>query len=239
MVFDIGIVSNKKILLVDDEEDIVNLLETVLRKEGFKNIIKAKNGIESIELCKREKPDLIVLDIMLPDIDGFLVCQEIRKFSTSPILFLSAKDEETDKILGLGIGGDDYVTKPFSPKEVAYRIKAYFRRHQIGSGKQTSYSIGNLSINEETGEVYKNRNHVILTAKEFQLLLMFCKNPNRILSKNLLYEAIWKEDYLSNENTVMVHIRHLREKIEDTPSKPKFIRTVRGLGYKLVTQENI
>ena len=238
MVFDMNIVSNKKILLVDDEEDIVNLLETVLRKEGFKNIIKAENGIESIEICKREKPDLIVLDIMLPDIDGFSVCQEIRKYSTSPILFLSAKNEETDKILGLGIGGDDYVTKPFSPKEVAYRIKAYFRRNQIGSERQTSYSIGNLSINEETGEVYKNRNHVILTAKEFQLLLFFCKNPNRILSKNQLYEAIWKEDYLSNENTVMVHIRHLREKIEDNPSKPIFIRTVRGLGYKLVTQEN-
>lgn len=227
--------SNRKILLIDDEKDILYLLETVLRKEGFKYIIKATNGEESIRLCQEENPDYIVLDIMLPDINGFTVCQRLREFTTAPILFLSAKNEETDKILGLGIGGDDYITKPFSPKEVAYRIKAYFRRQQIGEEKQTTFAFGNITVNRETGEVYKDGNLVTLTAKEFQLLILFCENPNRIFSKNQLYEKIWEEDYLSNENTVMVHIRHLREKIEDNPSEPVYIRTIRGLGYKLVT----
>lgn len=236
MILDMQIISQKRILLVDDEKDIVNLLEIVLRKEGFSNIAKAGSGEESIKICREEKPDLIVLDIMLPDMDGFSVCQQMRQFTTSPILFLSAKSEEVDKILGLGIGGDDYITKPFSPKEVAYRIKAYFRRQQIGLEKPIIYTFGNIRINERTGEVYKSEVPVILTAKEYQLLLMFCKNPNRILSKAQIYEKIWGEDYLSSDNTIMVHIRHLREKLEDIPSKPKYLLTIRGLGYKLVTK---
>ncbi|MCI1696360.1 response regulator transcription factor [Aneurinibacillus aneurinilyticus] len=228
-------ISAKKILLVDDEADILHLLETVLKKEGFIHIYKAFNGRESIELCRREQPDIIVLDIMLPDMNGFEVCQILRDMTVAPILFLSAKSEDMDKILGLGLGGDDYITKPFSPKEVAYRIKAYFRRHQYFHKKDEMpvYSFGDIEVDEKRAEVRKSGKLVSLTAKEYQLLLFLARHPNQIFSKSKLYEAVWGEEYFGYDNTIMVHIRHLREKLEDNPSAPVYVLTIRGLGYKL------
>ncbi len=233
----------KRVLLVDDEKDILNLLETVLIKEGFKDIYKAETGSRGIELCEQMDPDIIVLDIMLPDMDGYEVCKRIREFSMCPIIFLSAKSDDIDKLLGLGIGGDDYVTKPFSPKEIAFRIKALFRRLEhmqlIVNESQSNHTkeiikFKDIEIDENKAEVKKSGNILNLTAKEYQLLLYLVKNPNRILSKNLLIENIWGSDYEGFDNTLMVHIRHLREKIEDDPSNPEHITTFKGLGYKFI-----
>lgn len=235
--------NNKKILLIDDEKDILNLLETVLIKEGFKEIYKAENGNKGIELCEKINPDIIVLDIMLPDIDGYEVCKRIREFSMCPIIFLSAKSDDVDKLLGLGIGGDDYVTKPFSPKEIAFRIKAHFRRlehmqFKVNERKRDDYKeiikFKDIEIDENKAEVKKSGDVLNLTAKEYQLLLYLVKNPNMILSKNSLIENIWGSEYEGYDNTLMVHIRHLREKIEDDPSRPEYITTFKGLGYKFI-----
>lgn len=235
--------NNKKILLIDDEKDILNLLETVLIKEGFKEIYKVENGNKGIELCQKINPDIIVLDIMLPDIDGYEVCKKIREFSMCPIIFLSAKSDDVDKLLGLGIGGDDYVTKPFSPKEIAFRIKAHFRRlehmqFKVNERKRDDYKeiikFKDIEIDENKAEVKKSGDVLNLTAKEYQLLLYLVKNPNMILSKNSLIENIWGSEYEGYDNTLMVHIRHLREKIEDDPSRPKYITTFKGLGYKFI-----
>jgi DNA-binding response OmpR family regulator len=228
----------EKILLVDDEKDILDLLETTLIKEGFKEIYKSLSGYESIELCKKIDPDIIVLDIMLPDIDGFQVCQSLRKITLCPILFLSAKNDDIDKLLGLSLGGDDYITKPFSPKEVAYRIKAQLRRKAYSNTIENNIiEFGQISINEGKKEVSKNGQILSLTAKEYQLLLYLAKYPDHILSKKTLYEAIWEEPYFGDDNTIMVHIRKIREKIEDDPSSPKYLLTIKGLGYKLNTKE--
>lgn len=235
--------NQKKILLVDDEKDILNLLETVLIKEGFKNIYKAENGNKAIELSRKISPDIIVLDIMLPDIDGLEVCQRIREFSFCPIIFLSAKSDDVDKLMGLGFGGDDYVTKPFSPKEIAFRIKAQFRRMQymeyVGennpNGKRKEiFKYKDLEIDENKAEVRKSGRLVDLTAKEYQLLVFLAENSNRILSKDLILEKIWGSDYEGYDNTLMVHIRNLRKKLEDNPSSPEYIITFKGLGYKFV-----
>jgi DNA-binding response OmpR family regulator len=177
-----------------------------------------------------------VMDMLtMPDMDGFEVCRRLRDITVAPILFLSAKNEDTDKILGLGLGGDDYITKPFSPKEVAYRMKAYFRRHQYFQCKEETciYRFGDIEIDEKRGEVHKAGKAVALTAKEYQLLLFLARHPNQIFSKRKLYEAVWEEEYLGYDNTIMVHMRHLREKLEDNPSVPVYLLTVRGLGYKL------
>ncbi|HLR89222.1 MAG TPA: response regulator transcription factor [Atopostipes sp.] len=234
--------NDKKILLVDDEEDILNVLETVLVKEGFQNIYKAETGLIAIEQTRMLKPDIIVLDIMLPDIDGYEVCQEIRKMTDAPIIFLSAKSSEIDKLLGLGIGGDDYVTKPFSPKEVAYRIKAQFRRllqmTQPMKEKSTTFQFGDIKINQINGEVKKADQVILLTALEYQLLLFFAQHPNQILSKEVIIEYLWGGYFDGNENALMVHIHHLRQKLETDPSSPKYIVTQRGLGYRLVVNNS-
>lgn len=228
----------KNILLVDDEKDITDLLEEVLRKDGFKSILKAASGQEAIELCKKHLPDAIVLDIMLPDMDGVEVCRKIREFSYCPIVFLSAKNDDVDKILGLSSGGDDYVTKPFSPREIVFRIKAQLRRQQYDFSKnekgKPQIRFGNLQIDAEGCRIYKNGKELELTAKEFKLLCYLAENPNKIISKERLYEQVWGEDSIGCENTVMVHIRHIREKVEDDPANPKLLQTVKGLGYKLV-----
>lgn len=191
-------------------------------------------------MCCAHQPDIIVLDIMLPDMDGFEVCRRLRDITVAPILFLSAKNEDTDKILGLGLGGDDYITKPFSPKEVAYRIKAHFRRHYYLSRKEeTVYTFGDVEIDAKRGEVRKAGKLVALTAKEYQLLLFLARHPNQIFSKSKLYEAVWEEEYFGYDNTIMVHMRHLREKLEDNPSAPVYLLTVRGLGYKLQNEGKV
>lgn len=226
------------ILLVDDEKDITNLLEDVLRREGFSNIKKAYNGKEAVDRSREYSPDIIVLDIMMPGMDGFEACKTIRNFSHCPILFLSSKNDEVNKILGLAIGGDDYIIKPFSPREVAFRIKAQLRRleYKQGSigGNGGKIEIDPLVIDVEANRVYKGDSEIGLTAREYGLLLYLAKNPDKIISKERLYEQVWGADSVGIDNTIMVHIRHLREKIEDYPSKPKLLVTVKGLGYKMV-----
>lgn len=229
----------KRILLVDDEKDITNLLEEVLRKDGFKNIIKAASGQEAVNLCKMHQPEAVVLDIMLPDIDGIEVCKKIREFSFCPIMFLSSKNDDIDKILGLSSGGDDYVTKPFSPREIVFRIKAQLRRQQYNSSEINAINpqiigIGDLVVDSDGCRAYKNGKELELTAREFGLLCYLAENPNKIISKERLYEQVWGEDGIGCDNTVMVHIRHIREKVEDDPASPKLLQTVKGLGYRLV-----
>lgn len=226
-----------KVLLIDDEQDIVDILDTVLKREGFRNIFIANNGNDGIELFKKVNPDIVLLDIMLPDISGYDVFNELRKFSQVPILFISAKGEEVDRLLGFAIGADDYITKPFSAKEVAFRLKARLKvfdnvGNQKNVKKNRIINFGDIKINEETGEVYKGKGCLEFTAKELKLLMYLVNNPNRIISKEMICKEVWGEDFFGYDNTITVHIRKLRMKIEDNPSKPRYITTVIGLGYK-------
>ena len=225
-----------KIMLVDDEPDILDLLEKALNIEGFHNITKSDNGIFAVIACKEIQPDIIILDVMLPDIDGYEVCKQIRNFSYCPILFLSAKNDELDKILGLAVGGDDYVTKPFSPKEIVYRVKAQLRRVEYKQApiQEFSIKIGELMIDIDGCRVMKNDKEIGLTAREFEILRYLAENLGRVISRERLYEIVWGEDSFGCDNTMMVHIRHLREKLEENPATPKYIITMKGLGYKLV-----
>lgn len=225
-----------KIMLVDDEPDILDLLEKALNIEGFFNITKIDNGISAVTTCREMRPDVMVLDVMLPDIDGYEVCKQIREFSHCPVLFLSSKNDELDKILGLAVGGDDYVTKPFSPKEIAYRVKAQLRRVEYRQVpiQDLFVKIGELMIDTDGCRVLKNGKEVGLTAREFEILRYLAENLGRVISRERLYETIWGEDSFGCDNTMMVHIRHLREKIEENPAAPQYIITMKGLGYKLV-----
>lgn len=228
-----------RILIVDDENDLCQLMKTALHKEGFSFVETAGSVQEGWQKFQEFSPSLAILDVMLPDGEGYDLCKMIREVSQVPILFLSAKADEVDKILGLAMGGDDYITKPFSPKEVAYRVKAQLRRAGIYSvesgqlekqkGETTS---GSFSINAEKTEVSKNGQVLKLTAKEIGLMACFMRNPDRILSKETLFQTVWKENYYGADNTLMVHIRRLREKIEESPSDPQHITTVKGLGYR-------
>lgn len=228
--------SEYKIVIVDDEPDILALLEKALNIEGFSNITKISDGPAAVTTCKTVNPDIIILDVMLPGIDGYEVCKQIRQFSHCPILFLSSKNDELDKILGLAVGGDDYVTKPFSPKEVAYRVKAQLRRaeYKQNAVQDESIKIGTLTIDPNGCRASKDGRDVELTAKEFEILHYLAQNLGRVVSREHLYEAIWGEDSFGCDNTIMVHIRHLREKLEDNPTSPRYIITMKGLGYKLV-----
>ncbi|ACD52827.1 response regulator transcription factor [Clostridium botulinum] len=236
---------NNKILIVDDEIEILKLLETVLKKEGFNNVYTAKTLKEGLAEFNRVKPELVILDIMLPDGDGYEICKDIRSKSNVPILFLSAKTEELDKILGFAIGGDDYITKPFSPKEVAFRVKAHLRRVNYNNEnlnenntEEKIIKFGPYVLNESRAELIKNGKTIELTAKELKILSLLAHNQNQIISKEKLWDKVWGEDYFGFDNTIMVHIRKLREKIEEDSSNPKYILTVRGLGYKLSVKED-
>jgi len=225
-----------RILIVDDEADIQNLLEKALKLEGFENIRKANTGGSAVNACKDFTPDIIILDVMLPDIDGYEVCKQIRQFSHCPILFLSSKSDEIDKILGLAAGGDDYVVKPFSPKEIVYRVKAQIRRMEYMQNplQNNSLKIGALTVDPNGGCAMKNGKEIELTAREFGILLYLVENKGRVISKERIYETVWGEDSFGSDNTIMVHIRHIREKLEDDPNSPAYIVTVKGLGYKMV-----
>lgn len=228
---------DSKILLVDDEKDIADLIEEVLRQDSFENIKKVYTGMDAVQVCREYQPDVIVLDIMLPDIDGIEVCKQIREFSFCSILFLSSKNDDIDKILGLSCGGDDYIAKPFSPREIVYRIKAQLRRQQYQSVMRTDVkgllTVGGLALDRESSRIYKNEKEIDLTGREFLLLSYLMENADKIISKERLYEQVWGEYSSICDNTIMVHIRHIREKIEDTPSTPKQLITIKGLGYKL------
>lgn len=231
-----------KILLVDDERSIVMMLEKVLRNEGFSQIFHASSAQEALQMVQEKKPDVIVLDVMLPDQSGFDVCPKIRQISHAHILFVTARTSDLDILTGFATGGDDYVTKPFNPLEIAARIKARLRRGSLSlDASETrietySYDFGRFSVNETAGELVVEGKSVSCPAQVFLLLLYLCKHPNRIFSKGQLYEAVWGLDGLADDNTVMVHIRRIREKIEVNPSDPRHLVTVRGLGYKLVKE---
>ena len=223
-----------RILIVDDEQDLCMLIQRALEKEGFHEIQTAHTLKDGLDVFETFRPHLAILDVMLPDGEGYQLCQQMRTQSNIPILFLSAKSEEVDKLLGLAIGGDDYITKPFSPKEVAFRVKAQLRRVSMMEAPIAETTIvGPFQMNEDETEVYVNGERLELTAKEVGLLACFLRNPNRILSKETLFTQVWGESFFGSDNTVMVHIRRLREKIEPNPSEPTYIKTVKGLGYRL------
>ncbi|MCY7735489.1 response regulator transcription factor [Bacillus safensis] len=228
-----------KVLMIDDEKEILELINTVLTREGIDRVITASTARDGLAKFHQEQPDLVILDIMLPDGEGYDICRQIRETSHVPIIFLSAKGEESDKIVGLAIGGDDYITKPFSPKEVAYRVKAQLRRISYLQSTQADPVIkkGPFELNEQQAELTKNGSIIELTPKELLLMTYFLQHPNRVISKETLYQTVWGEDFFGSDNTVMVHIRRLREKIEDSPSTPEFLVTVKGLGYKFVVKD--
>ena len=238
-----NMIKEKNILLVDDEVDILKLLSTVLKKEGFKNIYTAETGNEALKIFTNKEIDIVILDIMLPDKEGYDVFKEIRQISQVPVLFLSAKTEEMDRVLGLALGADDYITKPFSPKEVALRIKLNLKKNIILNSvkeepKSDKLVFGPFEIDEERIEVKKNGEPIVLKAKEFKMFLYMANHLEQIISKEKFCDEVWGEDFIGFDNTIMVHIRRLREKIEDNPSKPKYIKNIKGLGYKLTLKED-
>ena len=226
--------SDEKILIVDDEQNIVELIKFNLESSGY-NVLCAYNGQDAVDIAKKEQPSLILLDLMLPVKDGLEVCKEIRRdilISNTPIIMLTAKCEELDKILGLELGADAYITKPFSVRELIARVKAILRRTQYSNNNHNSFTIQNLSIDFSKHEVKKDGAIVDLTLKEFELLEHLVKNRGKVLTRDVLLDKIWGYEYIGETRTVDVHIRHLRKKIEDDDSKPKLIETIRGIGYR-------
>lgn len=224
----------QKILVVDDELPIADILKFSLEKEGY-HVVLAHDGEEAVDKANAEKPDLILLDIMLPKKDGYAVCREIRTFSQTPIIMLTARDTEIDKVLGLEIGADDYVTKPFSTRELMARVKANLRRQvpeQKGEQKP-KYTVGQLVVDTATYEVTKRDKTLDLTHREFELLVYLIKHRGTVLTREQLLQEVWGYDYFGDVRTVDVTIRRLREKIEDDPSSPEYIMTRRGVGYTL------
>lgn len=228
---------DKKILVVEDEKPIADILQFNLEKEGYK-VIVAYDGEEALEKVEKEVPDLVLLDVMLPKKDGMEVCREIRKKYHMPIIILTAKDSEIDKVLGLELGADDYVTKPFSTRELIARVKANLRRHQKEEEMQTeketaNIEIGDLVINPQAYEVTKHGETLDLTHREFELLHYLARHSGQVMTREHLLQTVWGYDYFGDLRTVDVTIRRLREKVEDNPSHPTWIITRRGVGYYL------
>lgn len=227
--------TREKILIVDDEEHIVELLDFNLKNAGYETFI-AVDGIEAVKIAKEEKPNLILLDLMIPGMDGFDVCKEIKKdkdMKNTSIIMLTAKGEELDKILGLELGADDYMTKPFSVRELLARVKAVLRRTSAFNEEENDiYESKSLKIDFERHEVNINGKKVDLTLKEFELLKILIKNKGKILKREMLLDKIWGYEYIGETRTVDVHIRYLRKKIEEDDKNPKFIETIRGVGYR-------
>lgn len=228
------------ILVCDDDREIVEAIEIYLKNEGY-HIFKAYDGVEAMEVLKREEIHLLIIDVMMPRLDGIHATLKIREYSSVPIIILSAKSEDTDKILGLNIGADDYVAKPFNPLELVARVKSNLRRYtMLGSAQKENdslYTAGGLSINDETKEVTVEGEPVKLTPIEYNILLLLVKNQGKVFSIDQIYESIWNEDAIGADNTVAVHIRHIREKIEINPKEPRYLKVVWGVGYKIDKQE--
>jgi len=221
-----------KILVVDDEPAILELVTYNLEQAGF-STLTATDGEAALKLVEEERPDLVILDIMLPKMDGFEVCRIIRARYNTPILMLTARREEVDRVLGLELGADDYMVKPFSPRELVARVRAILRRAaEAGSRKDDLIVVGDLVINPKSHEVRVRGKKVDLTLKEYQLLKFLAENPGRVFTREVLLDRLWEGGYFGDTRTIDVHIRHLREKIEEDPSNPHYILTVRGVGYK-------
>lgn len=222
------------ILICDNEKDIVNALKIYLSDPDYK-LFEAYNGKEALSLIEKEDIQLVLMDIMMPVMDGITAMTKIRETSNIPIILLTAKSEDTDKILGLNVGADDYITKPFNPLEVSARVKSQLRRYlKFGGGVpiQESYCIGGIELNDKTKEVMLDGEPVSLTPKEYEILKLLIANPNKVFSPKEIYQIIWKDKPFGTDNTVAVHIRHLREKIEINPADPRYIKVIFGQGYK-------
>lgn len=230
---------NEKIMIVDDEKEIADLLEVYLKNDGYE-VYKFYNGSDALKCVDNTNLDLAILDVMLPDIDGFRICQKIRENFYYPIIMLTAKVEDTDKIMGLTIGADDYITKPFNPLEVVARVKTQLRRyvryngnHETQTVSTDEYDIKGLTINKSTHKCFLFDKEVTLTPTEFSMLWYLCEHKGKVVASEELFEAVWKEKYLDNNNTVMAHIGRLREKLHEPAKKPKYIKTVWGVGYTI------
>ncbi|GFZ34345.1 DNA-binding response regulator [Clostridium zeae] len=226
------------ILIVDDEKEIRDLVEIYLKNDGY-NTIKASDGQEALEVLEEKDVDLIILDVMMPKLDGIEACMKIREERNTPIIMLSAKSEDMDKIFGLTTGADDYLTKPFNPLELLARVKSQLRRYiklnnnVIPKKKDNVIEIEDLTINIETHQIDINGKEVKLTPIEFDILALLSENRGKVFSIENIYESVWNESFIQSDNTVMVHIRKIREKLEENPRKPKYIKTVWGVGYKI------
>ncbi len=225
-----------RILVCDDDREIVDAVEIYLLQEGF-DVEKAYDGEEALEKLKTNNIDLIVIDVMMPKLDGIRATLQIRKESSIPIIILSAKTEDADKILGLNVGADDYVTKPFNPLELVARVKSQLRRAtQLSNNnieEENLYEVGGLLINDDCKQVSVDGEEVKLTPIEYNILLLLVKNKGKVFSINQIYENIWNEEAIGADNTVAVHIRHIREKIEINPKEPRYLKVVWGVGYKI------
>jgi DNA-binding response OmpR family regulator len=228
-----------KILVCDDDHEIVDAIEIYLLQEGYE-VIKAYDGIEAIEALKNNDIQLLIIDVMMPRMDGIHAILKIRETSSIPIIILSAKTEDPDKILGLNIGADDYLPKPFNPLELVARVKSQLRRYtKLGNlikDSEEIYQVGGLVIHDDTKEVFVDDEPVKLTPIEYNILLLLVKNQGRVFSIDQIYEKIWNEQAIGADNTVAVHIRHIREKIEINPKEPKYLKVVWGVGYKVEKQ---
>ena len=224
------------ILVCDDDKEIVDAIEIYLSQDGYK-IYKAYDGEQAIQILDKEEIHLLIMDIMMPKLDGIRATLKIREYSSIPIIILSAKSEDTDKILGLNIGEDDYICKPFNPLELVARVKSNLRRYtSLGSltgENKAIYQVGGLVLNDDTKQVTVDDEPVKMTPIEYNILLLLMKNQGRVFSINQIYESIWNEDAIGADNTVAVHIRHIREKIEINPKEPRYLKVVWGVGYKI------
>lgn len=233
---DIEYLKNKRILLVDDEQELLDMVVTILSEDGYKNIITAQSVQEALTFAENFEPELAVLDVMLPDGDGFYLMEQLKYFGDYPVLFLTARGEDDDKFKGFGLGADDYIVKPFLPKELLFRIAAILRRSY--KDENPIIKLHNSEIDLDRAEVIKNGLRTSLTAKEHKLLSVLYRNAGRIVTIDALCEAVWGENPYGYENSLMAHIRRIREKIEEKPSQPVSLVTIKGLGYKLIIDKN-
>lgn len=226
-----------QILICDDEPDIVNALKIYLSSERDYKLFEAYTGAQALDLVRRETIHLILMDVMMPEMDGITATAKIREISNAPIILLTAKSENEDKVLGLNIGADDYITKPFVPVEVLARVRSQLRRYTrlggTGMGTDSTLTIGGITLNDDSKQVTVDGEPVSLTPMEYSILRLLMKNPGKVYSSRALYEAVWQESPLGSESAVAVHIRHIREKIEINPSEPRYLKVVWGQGYKM------
>lgn len=228
---------NSSVLIVDDDKDIVNAIDKLLSREGYR-MYKAYDGLEAIDVLMKNEIHLILIDIMMPRLDGLSAMMKIRTTKNIPIIVLSAKSEDSDKILGLSMGADDYITKPYNPMELAARVKSNLRRYlSLGAAdsvkKDDCIRVGGLTLDKERKTLYMDGEPVKLTATEYKITALLMENAGRVFSAEEIYSKVWNEDSFAIENTVMVHIRHIREKIEINPKDPRYLKVVWGIGYKI------
>lgn len=235
----------RRILVVDDDEKIVELIELYLTNNNFE-VLKANDGIEALEIVRREEIDLALIDVVIPKLDGYSLIKRVRKENRFPIIIISSKSEGYDKVLGLDIGADDYVVKPFDPLELVARVKAQLRRFynfnvafNENKNAKTIIALGELQLDKINFILIKRDKKIPLTYTEFKLLELFMENPNRVFTKKQLFERVWNEPYFHEDNAIMVHISNIRDKIEEDSRKPRYLKTIRGLGYKFEVDKKL